>query len=613
MRETQKTNHQSANPQAASSSQWQPRAFTPDVQTQSEVSQVNPPEHQDGLNTQQQKTGHSFSQINLFSSGTTPPLPPAKPHGLQAKLTIGEPNDKYEQAADLVAQSPPFSENQLADGQISSVLEGEIQRQRGNGQSLDSRTQQSMQTAMGADFSGVKIHTDTQSDQMSRLIQAKAFTTGQDIFFRKGEYAPGSRSGQALIAHELTHVVQQSGAHIKRKETNNLNADQQLSSPLLSNISIGNSTNMPLLQRNYEEDLESLRQIILADPNTTLAKILQEVIQASQDVREWETVDTSGSAVPLDDRSETYKVAYQQGAGAPERLGNLVHELTHVAVDKAYHRDFVNYVIDVAQKQRLTAEEWQAKGYPSEAEYLQGNYYNDPDTTFVLWQKLEDLKTQIPSAGLDEDNAKKVKDKLIYAQARPQAEFDTNINQILVWLHLWEINPGNDFYRAIEETAEEARLRRSTDGVVPLEQAEAPAPSNKCCYITTACMKVRGLPDDCYQLNKLRQFRDGYMRGLGTGLQLIQTYYQHSPAIVEAINQRSNSQAIYTYLYEVIEQCVDAIQQEHYNHSLDTYCQMVMALHAEYTPDRILPRWLLEEEFLTEDAILTSSEDEDES
>nr|MCM0593799.1 DUF4157 domain-containing protein [Gloeotrichia echinulata DEX184] len=75
--------------------------------------------------------------------------------------------------------------------------------------------------AFGADFSGVKVHTDGQSDQLNRSIQARAFTTGQDVFFRQGEYNPGSRGGQELIAHELTHVVQQNGgAVIHLSQTN---------------------------------------------------------------------------------------------------------------------------------------------------------------------------------------------------------------------------------------------------------------------------------------------------------------------------------------------------------------------------------------------------------
>jgi guanyl-specific ribonuclease Sa len=77
-----------------------------------------------------------------------------------------------------------------------------------------------MGQAMGADFSGVKVHTDAQSDQLNKSIQAKAFTTGQDVFFRQGAYEPSSRGGQELIAHELTHVVQQNGGAVQRSPEN---------------------------------------------------------------------------------------------------------------------------------------------------------------------------------------------------------------------------------------------------------------------------------------------------------------------------------------------------------------------------------------------------------
>ena len=64
---------------------------------------------------------------------------------------------------------------------------------------------------MGADFSQVKVHTDAHADQLSRSIQANAFTTGNDVFFKQGAYDPSSSSGQELLAHELTHVIQQNG------------------------------------------------------------------------------------------------------------------------------------------------------------------------------------------------------------------------------------------------------------------------------------------------------------------------------------------------------------------------------------------------------------------
>jgi hypothetical protein len=166
---------------------------------------------------------------------------------IQAKLTIGQPNDKYEQEADATAarvvqqinspitsQSQPVQRQEIEEdeelqmkpliqrresivgGEASTDLESAIQSARGSGQSLDANLQQSMGQAMGADFSGVKVHTDSQSDQLNKSIQAKAFTTGQDLFFRQGAYEPSSRGGQELIAHELTHVVQQNGGAVQR-------------------------------------------------------------------------------------------------------------------------------------------------------------------------------------------------------------------------------------------------------------------------------------------------------------------------------------------------------------------------------------------------------------
>ncbi|MDZ8140714.1 MAG: DUF4157 domain-containing protein [Nostoc sp. DedQUE04] len=180
---------------------------------------------------------------------------------IQAKLTIGEPDDRYEQEADRVAsqvvqrinapsstgvsvqrEAMPEDEEELqmkslADsiqrveiddeeelqmktqvqrqeaiggGEASTDLTSAINSARGGGQAIADNIREPMEVAFGADFSGVKVHTDGQSDQLNRSIQARAFTTGQDVFFRQGEYNPGSRGGQELLAHELTHVVQQS-------------------------------------------------------------------------------------------------------------------------------------------------------------------------------------------------------------------------------------------------------------------------------------------------------------------------------------------------------------------------------------------------------------------
>jgi len=97
-----------------------------------------------------------------------------------------------------------------AFGDLDGV-ERSIEQARGGGHGMDQHTQARMEHAFGADFSGVRIHTDARADSMSQALSARAFTTGQDVFFRQGEYNPGASDGRELLAHELTHVVQQTG------------------------------------------------------------------------------------------------------------------------------------------------------------------------------------------------------------------------------------------------------------------------------------------------------------------------------------------------------------------------------------------------------------------
>ena len=84
-----------------------------------------------------------------------------------------------------------------------------INHERGSGQALDTNVQAKMNEATGQDFKDVRVHTGPQSHALNEQLSAKAFTTGSDIFFREGAYDPNSSGGQELLAHELTHVVQQ--------------------------------------------------------------------------------------------------------------------------------------------------------------------------------------------------------------------------------------------------------------------------------------------------------------------------------------------------------------------------------------------------------------------
>ena len=186
--------------------------------------------------------------------------PQLKPRGkrplIQAKLTIGQPGDKYEQEANAMAdqvmsmpQSDAPIQRQCADCEEESLqmkplaasispivqmepmeeeeekvqakseggsinasagLSSQLSQSKGGGYGLSDATNQQMSSAFGTNFSGVRVHTDSNAVQMSRSLNARAFTHGSDVYFNKGEYSPESGKGKHLLAHELTHTIQQS-------------------------------------------------------------------------------------------------------------------------------------------------------------------------------------------------------------------------------------------------------------------------------------------------------------------------------------------------------------------------------------------------------------------
>ena len=133
-----------------------------------------------------------------------------------------EPELEDTENEDLIIQRKPKETNAEATPDLTRSLK----QQKGKGQPLPDGLKQQMEGAFGKDFSGVKIHADTEADRLTRSIKARAFTIGQDIFFRQGEYTPGSMQGQELLAHELTHVVQQGGSGDKSSEDTGVNVSE---------------------------------------------------------------------------------------------------------------------------------------------------------------------------------------------------------------------------------------------------------------------------------------------------------------------------------------------------------------------------------------------------
>src|SRR3984893_8876253 len=98
----------------------------------------------------------------------------------------------------------------LGSGESSpSSLATNLSSSKGSGVPLPMSTREHMESSFGADFSNVRIHAGSDAMQMNRDLNAQAFTHGSDVYFNSGKYDTGTKQGQHLLAHELTHVVQQ--------------------------------------------------------------------------------------------------------------------------------------------------------------------------------------------------------------------------------------------------------------------------------------------------------------------------------------------------------------------------------------------------------------------
>jgi hypothetical protein len=170
--------------------------------------------------------GHDRGGMPVHSSAAT---------AIQTKLAINRPGDSYEQEADRVSEhimrasepgvqrrctcggTPPLSLQRMgrdvagpvADGVAPPIVHDVL---RSPARSLDRETRAFMEPQFGHDFSGVRIHDGPGASRAADAVQAQAFTAGNDIVFGSGKYAPSTPAGRKLLAHELTHVVQQGAA-----------------------------------------------------------------------------------------------------------------------------------------------------------------------------------------------------------------------------------------------------------------------------------------------------------------------------------------------------------------------------------------------------------------
>jgi Domain of unknown function (DUF4157) len=159
----------------------------------------------EGLKTPEQKAEDKAFWESYWRMKANEPLNPLARPG-----TFGPTERKKEEellqrkspnGSCVPATAPPIVDDVLAE----------------SGQPLDSATREFMETRFGYDFGRVRIHTDTKAAESTRAVNAHAYTVGDDVVFGAGRYVPSTAEGQKLIAHELAHVVQQSGSSLETR------------------------------------------------------------------------------------------------------------------------------------------------------------------------------------------------------------------------------------------------------------------------------------------------------------------------------------------------------------------------------------------------------------
>ena len=202
-----------------SEAQVQRQTEEEEVQTLLLVSQITPLVQRQ---PEEEETAQTLQRQEEEEEETAQPLQRQEEEEEETAQTL----QRQEEEEEETAQAKTFSGQ---TPRISANLESRIQSQREGGQPLPESARNFFEPRFGTDFSGVRVHTDAEANSLSREINARAFTVGRDIFVGSGQYNPYSSAGRHLLAHELTHTVQQ-GAVVRRQP---VAISQHTSSPMV--------------------------------------------------------------------------------------------------------------------------------------------------------------------------------------------------------------------------------------------------------------------------------------------------------------------------------------------------------------------------------------------
>ncbi len=209
-----------------------------------------------------------------------------------------------------------------ADDALTTTL----RRRAGGGRPLDRGVAGDLGERMGADFSGVRVHADSEADTLARSVQATAFTLGSDVYFRQGAYAPGTSTGRSLLAHELTHVRQhqegsssggRSGVTVGRTDDPAEREAEQVARTVSSGGSVRRSTTAsgtgaPVARRSTSADGLVVRRLFGLFGATGVGQIRERELKSEDEVIPSEFIELVG-AVKKVQGTENNDLGYASG------------------------------------------------------------------------------------------------------------------------------------------------------------------------------------------------------------------------------------------------------------------------------------------------------------
>lgn len=523
------------------------------------------------------------------------------------------------------------AKNQAPSESILQAFKNKAVQRKPNNTGLPDDLKRGVESLSGYSMDDVNVHYNS-SEPAS--LQAHAYAQGTDIHI-----APGQ---EKHLPHEAWHVVQQKQGRVKptsQVKGININDNERLE----KEADVMGEKAIQLRTTEFSQNLHD--QSIHMDPISVEEKqIVQRVVypdmatmwaavaplQQTADILAiiegnpalntayGDMVNSLGfmNFVELDGRQPEAELQSHDGlyninfgsqntqqedfADNNRFVGAILHEMMHIHAALAYNTNIPQGMAHGANMHLPVPLENEEVFMPMGATMSQYNGQGGIDeqqqTMYANWERARLEVGQDQNNGdITQEQADLFNNRIDYAEnIVSNAHYDTVLIDVIYYLE------GNNLqntrlYEYTTRMLTEANQRRQTgEGLVEeIDRADlpqAPEPRRRSwCYITTACVQYKGLPDDCEELTVLRGFRDSYLIERPDGKNLIKLYYDYAPLILTQIKKRRGEEEILAELYGIIRKCVDAILKGDNDFAYRIYCRMMWDLKERFIPSTEIP------------------------